>query len=70
MNIAKELPQRRPSARCPFCHGVQHIRKDGTFGVHHLWHGHDYRGICPGAGLTPEDAAKRDAEIMENFVNG
>lgn len=52
--------RKRPSARCAICMGIQHIRVDGGFGKHHLWHGHDYMGVCPGTGLTPGDA--------ENYV--
>jgi hypothetical protein len=61
---------RRASARCVICHGVQHVRKDGTFGKHHIWSGNEYRGICPGAGRVPAEVEQREAEIWSNFVNG
>jgi len=49
---------KRASARCAICHGVQHVRKNGTFGKHHLWQGHTYMGICPGYNRTPEEVER------------
>lgn len=68
--MTRSAASKRASARCVICHGVQHVRKDGTFGKHHIWSGHDYRGVCPGAYREPAEVERRDAEIWSNFING
>lgn len=49
----------RRSDRCKVCGYVQNLRRAGTFGRHHVWLGRDYLGVCPGAGMKPEDTTSK-----------
>jgi hypothetical protein len=60
MSADRPAATRRASARCAILLGDYLVRKDGTFGKHHLWHGHDYQGVCPGAFRLPEHVKAED----------